>query len=646
MVSFFLGALIAIYPALAVIPLARAADGTVSLSLSRPVALELQAQLAPVRATDLLESLGIQDIATMNLAIPVPMRDGVELAATVIVPRNQSVSPSPVILIRSPYKLADELGEPLAAKLVPELVRNGYVIVIVNDRGSQWSQGHYHWLQGANRDGYDILQWIVKQPWSDGKVGAFGCSSSAESQPGMATLNHPALKAIVEMAGATALGNVSGYHDQGAFYTGGIPNLAWAWWYRSFGHVNHPQLPRGLSPIERARVAGSYSPEPSYGMSDLASLANQLPSKDILRAVGTPESEWDRLIRLSPNSPEWAAFDFIREGDGTSVPGLHIDSWYDIMEAYPTIKLFQALSLKSPNQHLVMGATAHCMMGTETEHTTVGDREVGDARFDYVPLIQGWFDEWLKGLQPRVQVPAVQYYVLNSNHWESAPTWPPPGGKLIKLFLESNGDANSQSGGGKLVEHTLSKSAASDRFIYDPVYPVSSLGGGCCSDAVSREQSSIESRQDVLVYTTPVYSKTVRIVGDVDVELSVSTSVRDTDLMAKLVDVYTDGHAYNLTDTALRLRYRDGTTHPTLMTPGHIYQIHLHGMITATDMLPGHRLRMEITGSSFPSYERNLNTGGTNFDERTRLTATTQIFHDATHRSFVEYSALPIPKSQ
>ena len=617
-----------------------AADsGDVTLTLPRASALALREKLADAAAMTPLEVLGLEDAALFEPVVPVPMRDGVKLSANILLPKDGARQKLPVILIRSPYTPRSEVSEPLASKLLPHLVRNGYAVVIVNDRGTQWSEGSYQWLKGANRDGSDILDWITQQTWSNGKVGTFGCSSSGESQPPLATLNHPAHKAAVEMAGATAAGSIPGYHDQGIFYHGGVPDLAWTWWYHRYGLKERPLLPGGAGQDTREHIAASFSPEPDYGEGDFLSLVSHLPTGDILRASGAPMTEWDRLITLTPASPQWKEMDFVRDGDKTRVPSLHIDSWYDEIEAYPTVKLFQYLSSNSPNQHLIMGPTAHCEMGTETPETSVGDRTVGDGRFDYVTLVTRWFDRWLKDDTSVPEPPAVQYYVLNSGEWKTAGAWPPPGGRPVRLYLASGGHANSASGDGKLSAKE-SGSGASDELIDDPMHPVPSLGGSCCSDQVARDQSGIEARQDVLVYSSDVFTETTRIVGDVTVTLSVSSSAPDTDIMVKLIDVDAQGHPYNLSDTALRLRYRDGAVADPPLQSGKTYPIKLTGMVTASDFLPGHRLRIEVASTNFPNYERNLNSGGRNAEESAPHIARTRILHDARNPSYVEFSTL------
>lgn len=626
-VGWLLGALIVMGPS-------SRAGPDVAITLSPATATEVRSKLANAPRPAPLEVLGIVDAAEYRSVIPVPMRDGVRLSANLILPRG-TPGPWPVILIRSPYDPADEVSEPLAALLLPRLVRHGYAIVIVNDRGTQWSEGSYHWLRGANRDGYDTVEWVSHQPWSSGRVGTFGCSSSAESQPPLATLNHPAHRAMVEMGGGTAAGDLPGYRDQGIFYHGGVPDLAWTWWYHRFGHLAHPQLPPGLDVAQRQRLALAYSPEVIYGDADFEALAGHLPSADILRAINSPDAEWNRLIRLTPGSSEWREYDFLRTGAATRVPGLHIDSWYDSIEAYPTVRMFAELAQHSPNQHLIMGPTAHCRMGTETEHTSVGDREVGDGRFDYVSLIERWYDHWLKDV-PTPEPPPIQYYVLSSNQWLSANEWPPRPAQPQRLYLQSAGHANSASGDGELAAARPTEKESFDEYVSDPLHPVPSRGGSCCSEAVAREQSPVEARADVLVYTTPALGQPLRIVGEITAHLYVSSSAPDSDLMLKLVDVYPDGSAYNFADTALRLRYRSGAAAPSPLNPRTTYLVDVTGVATAAELPTGHRLRIEVASSNFPNYERNLQTGGRNFDETRGQVAHNRIWHDAAHLSYLE----------
>jgi putative CocE/NonD family hydrolase len=602
------------------------------------------AEQLPGPDQDPLKYLEARDIVVAKDAVPVPMRDGVRLSAYVILPKvARPDTKFPTILIKTPYVASIEFWVPLNRIVLSRMIREGYAIVVANDRGTQWSEGEYHLQKGAKQDGYDTLSWIAQQTWSNGNVGTFGCSSSAESQWALATMNHPAHKAAVIMAGPAGVGVIPGFHDQGIFYTGGVPSLNWAWWYLKFGHQFHPHLPNSIPLEERTRLAAAYSSQSRQPIDeDLSLLANHLPSEDILRAANAPTTEFDRLIALSPADSAWMDYDFLRTGDRTRVPSLHIDSWYDTLEVYGTTKAFEYLSGNSPNQHLVIGPTAHCRMGTERQSTMVGDRDVGDARFDYASLIVRWFDHWLRNEGNGAETtPPVQYYSLNSNKWRSAAAWPPRDAKPLKFFLRGRGHANSLFGDGRLDTAPAEVSEGNDQYIYDPSVPVPSQGGGCCTSRVVQDQSNIEARNDVLVYTSSALKKEVEIAGYIRARLFVASSAPDTDLMFKLVDVYPDGRAFNVLDTAQRLRYRDSFEAPRLMEKGRIYQVTLGEMAVASRFPVGHRIRIEVTGSNFPNYERNMNTGGRNFDELTPVTAVTRLFHDSQHASFVEFPMLP-----
>lgn len=593
------------------------------------------AAAAPAAASGLLDVLGVRDSATLQEAVPVEMRDGTLLSANVIVPAGAAADAKvPAILIQTPYLATNETQIGVERTVLGELIRKGYAVAIVNVRGTHWSEGEYHWFKGARNDGLDTLDWVTRQAWSNGNVGTIGCSSSGEVTIPLATSNPPALKAVVAMAAATAIGVIPGFADQGAFYTGGVPNFNWAWWYHGNGYHHHPRLPRGISQAERVALTRAFDSEARYSGEDL-SWAGHLPSSEILDAIGSPETEFNRLIRLKPNSPEWREYDFLGEGQATTVPILHVDSWYDTLEAFGTVRMYQQLAERSPNQYLLMGGSAHCRQGTETEQTMVGERPIGDARFDWAGTIVKWFDHWLKDdAKGNLDMPNVQYYTVESDRWSSAAAWPVPSTPR-RIYLSSGGNANSLSGDGRLVDRAPGKEPA-DTLLDDPLNPVPTLGGGCCTEVVSRDQSSIEQRPDVLVYTTAPFDQPVEIAGELSVTLYVSSSAVDGDVMVKLVDVYPDGKAYNLTDTAQRLRYRDGISRESLMEPGKIYEVTLGQMVFATRFAPGHRLRLEIAGTNFPEYERNLHTGGRNWDETQPQTARLTVHHDRAHASFLQ----------
>ncbi len=502
------------------------------------------------QSADILERMGLASKATLEREIMVPMRDGVRLSTALIRPINVT-GPLPIILIRTPYEKDGELLDTALALLVS----HGYALVIQNERGTEWSEGKYQFLVGARNDGYDTINWIVQQPWSNGKVGTFGCSSSAEHQLGLASMNHPAHKAMVAMGPGSGIGDVPGVNTQGGFYKGGVPNLEWEGWYRYFGHINRPKLPADISQEERVRLADMYSPflaltpEMKKKLKERAAQsAMELPSQDILRRVGVPETDFNTMITLSPADPLWRAYDFIHDGDHPRVPALYIDAWHDFT-SFGTVKLFEYVG-DTPNQFLIIAPTEHCAMKEATERTTVGARDVGDARYDYDGLIRKWFDHWLKDERNDVlDRPKVQAYLMGTNTWKTYPSWPVPGEKKTSLFLHSDGHANSRLGTGGLSEGKPEREPT-DAFVSDPSYPVPYQGGSDDSPVV-QDQGSVELRNDILVYSTDVLKQGIAVTGEIKGVLYVSSTAPDADLALKLVDVYPDGRAFNLYDTML-----------------------------------------------------------------------------------------------
>ena len=586
------------------------------------------------QSADILERMGLASKATLEREIMVSMRDGVRLSTAVIRPADVT-GPLPIILIRTPYNKDGELED----KILTTLVLNGYAIVVQNERGTEWSEGKYYLLPGARNDGYDTVSWIVQQPWSNGRVGTIGCSSSAEHQLGLSAMNHPAHRAMVAMGPGSAIGDLPGVHTQGGFYKGGVPNLEWEGWYRWFGGTNRPKLPTDISQEERVRLADWYSPflaltpETKKKVKERAVQSSQeLPSKDILRRVNVPETDFDWMITASPADPRWRKIGFIRDGDHPHVPALFVDAWYDFT-SFGTTKLFEYLK-DTPNQYLIMAPTGHCAMKEATEHTMVGTRDVGDARYDYDGLILKWFDHWLKEEQNGVlDRPRVQAYLMGANSWKTYPSWPVPAAKTASFFLHSDGHAHTRLGTGRLSEVEPTREPA-DAFVSDPSYPVP-YGGGADDDPVTQDQGGVEMRSDVLVFSSDVLKRAVEVTGEVKGVLYVSSTSPDADLALKLVDVFPDGRAFNLYDTMLRLRYREGFDKPKLMKPGEVYRAELTGLVTSNLFQPGHRIRIEIAASN-SHFERNLQTGEKNYDETRPVVATIQIHHTAEHPSRIE----------
>jgi putative CocE/NonD family hydrolase len=293
-------------------------------------------------------------------------------------------------------------------------------------------------------------------------------------------------------------------------------------------------------------------------------------------------------------------------------------------------------------QYAVIAPTLHCGYKRATENTIVGERSMGDARLDYDALTYAWFDHFLKGEDNHVleSMPRVRYYTMGINKWQSSDTWPPKDARPMTFFLSSGGRANTLEGDGMLVKAAPSEDKP-DRFTYDPTNPVPSYGGNvCCTgNAVTGgafDQRKMETRPDILVYTSEPLSDGVEVSGPIDVTLYVSSDAKDTDVTVKLIDVYPDGPAYNLDETIQRLRYRDGYDRPLVwMEPGKVAKVTLQPMTTSNYFEAGHRIRIEVSSSNFPRFDRNLNTGGRNYDEVQGVAAHNVVHHSVQYPSQV-----------
>jgi putative CocE/NonD family hydrolase len=326
-------------------------------------------------------------------------------------------------------------------------------------------------------------------------------------------------------------------------------------------------------------------------------------------------------------------------------------SWYDVSIS-PNLAIFNHVRENGvdaetrDNQFAMVAPVTHCAYTRARENTVVGERSVGDARWDYDELIYDWFDYWLKGERNTITdtLPKIRYYTMGSNEWQSAPGWPPPEAEMVTYFLHSGQGANTLNGDGRLVTGGPGRADDSDSFTYDPMDPVVSYGGNVCCiggaiEAGSFDQQEIEaSREDILVYTTEPFENGLEVTGTVEITLYLSTDVKDTDLTVKLLDVYPDGRAYNLDETIQRVRYRDGYLKPVFMQEGEVYEVEVSPMSTSNFFAPGHSLRIEVSSSNFPRFTRNLNTGGNNYDETEGVVA-----HNVIHHSRMYPSQIRIP---
>lgn len=587
----------------------------------------------------------------------ITMRDGVRLDSHIFFPKA-GCSPYASILIRSPYALKTLLDGYAQDKLILCFLEQGYVLVLQQERGRYGSEGYSRYLGHADSDGYDTIEWLCHQPWSNGKVGTLGCSSMGSNQLCLAKTNHPAHCASIAGSPGTGIGKVGPYQEHG-FFRGGALHLWSALWFKESIHYGRrgagmrPQFPRQLQQSERVKLSTLYNLEPteSSKIQNYQDYFNHLPICDINQAAGGMLTDWDDLCRLTPNDPEWRKIPYLNEGDEVTLPILWLLSWYDICVA-PALAFFVHLSRKNPYQFVLISPLTHCCFGQELKQTRVGQRLLGDARYDYENRLVQWFDYWLKGQKnSALEQASVQYYQMGENRWISTDQFPRPKTDPLELQLISGGNANTRHGDGGLkfpnvpIKQEASMQAPYDEFIFDPLNPVPTMGGGaCCLGDISPgafDQSGLEARSDVLVYTSHRLKEAITVAGFIEVELFMASDAKDTDITVKLVDVYPDGRAYNLDDSIFRVRYRNGYDQPVLMDSGRVYKIQFPPMVTANTFKVGHRVRLDISSSNFPRYDRNLNTGGNNYDEIIPQLATNRIYHS---ESYCSRLILPVTK--
>lgn len=592
----------------------------------------------------------LASIAESDVALLVPMRDGVGLSTNIWRPKGAK-GPLPTILWKTPYN--EHVLRGSTARFAAEAVRNGYAFIVQNERGRYFSQGKYEILGYPQTDGYDTLSWIAKQPWSSGKVGTLGCSSSAEWQLALAAMNHPAHAAMVPMAAGAGIGKVGPFWEQGNFYTGGVPRTLFAIWMYGVDNPLRAQLPQDLSGPMRARIAQYNDLDARKPDVEWKKQIWHLPYASLLSSLGEPPATFEAMIARGPGDAEWKKGGLYDDSMGWGVPALWFNSWYDVsigpnMALYNHARSVNSDKEASANQYVVVGPNPHCQFARLGKDYKVGDREMGDASFPVNQQIFGFFDRWLKN-QPKAfaaDTAHVRYFTMGANRWQSDAQWPPKAAQPVRMYLRSGGSANSMYGDGVLSFEAPRADEPNDRYRYDPANPVQTIGGGdCCNGGVvipgAFDQRQIESRHDVLVYTSAPLEAPMEVTGFVDAVLKVSSSAKDTDFAVKLVDVAPDGTAWIIGDTILRARYRDSYLKPELMQPGTVYTLKPTPITTSIQFGKGHRIRVEITSSNFPKFARNLNTGGPNETESEAVVADNAIHHSADNPSYIE---LPVVK--
>ncbi|HQU92486.1 MAG TPA: CocE/NonD family hydrolase [Pyrinomonadaceae bacterium] len=618
------------------------------------------AQDAETRAKRNAIEAELQSIAVVERKVMVTMRDGKRMQADVYRPKGDSKYP--IIFSRTPYNFNwwdVRLGAPRDMTTVLDAIKRGYAYVIMNERGRFFSEGNYDILGPPTTDGDDALAWMSSQAWSNKKVGTIGCSSTAEWQMAVAARGNPAFTTMIAQGFGAGVGRVGPYYEQGNWYRGGAVQMLFIAWLYGQQNQIRPMFAPGTTQEELIRASKSFDLSQQAPQVDWSEALRHLPVKDIFTAVDGPRGIFadempvptgGAMIKRTPNDPAWYKGGLWHDNMKINIPGFYFMSWYDVSTG-PNLAMYNQIRKTADKdvadkQYAVIAPTLHCSYTRATENTVVGERSMGDARLDYNKMTYDWFDHFLKGEQNDIlKRPKVQYFTMGSNKWQSSEQWPPVGAEPMKFYLSSGGKANSGSGDGKLIA-AAPASDAPDRFKYDPMDPVPSYGGNvCCTGNAVRggsfDQSKMEERQDILVYSTDPLTEGVELSGPIDVTLYVSSDAKDTDFTVKLIDVDETGKAWNLDETIQRMRYRDGYDKPMVwMESGKVYRVKFSPMNTSNYFAAGHRIRIEISSSNFPRFDRNMNTGGDNFSETKGVIANNAVHHSKQYPSEIVISVV------
>ena len=580
--------------------------------------------------------------------VPMKTRDGVTLYADVV--RPDSAERFPVLLSRTPYGKTGATDPNGPNSLYAQY---GYVSVTQDCRGRFASEGEYDTIFQEAADGYDAVEWAARLPWSNGRVGTTGQSYLGLTQY-LIACNNPMPPSLQCMAPVSASAD---YHASWIYHTGGVSKWGWMVPYAIFKGLNtlkrqgrRDLMDKMKEYVEGAKLEGVRVTR--WGLNAFTPLTDEwyrhLPIKDWGELLKETAPYMADHIAHADDGEYWYRANVNRFAESVTVPMLHVTSWYDTFAeggpaAYQSIKTKSQFEVARTGQRLIIGPWGHLLPYTVPTSRGAGDIDFGpNALIDLNQTLLRWFDYWLKDVANGIMdEPPVSVFTLGENRWQHVSDWPPPNMRQVRYFLHSGGEANSLNGNGALSTVPPGHEQA-DSYVYDPDNPVPSLGGNNLTvDMGVQDQRSVEERSDVLVYTSEPLSQALEITGPVTVTLWASSSAVDTDFTAKLVDVHPDGYAQNLLNGIIRARYRNSPSTPELMEAGKPYPFTIDLWATSNVFLPGHRIRLEISSSHFPEFDRNLNTGEP-FGEGTKGVAAQQtVFHQADKASYVLLPVMP-----
>ena len=564
------------------------------------------------------------------------MRDGTTLYADVY--RPDGPGPFPTILQRTPYDktagLAAQMLDPMKA------AKAGFALIIQDTRGRFTSGGEFNCFIDDINDGYDTVEWAAAQPWSSGRVGMIGASYVGATQWLCAITRPPHLVAIAPNVTA------SNYHD-GWTYQGGAFELGFnaSWTLLQLTLANF-KTHSGVRSIPQARQA-----ELVKSVDGMTDAFLHLPLKDMPQLSGGLADYYFDWLAHPSFDDYWKKLCIEDQHSNVSTPALNIGGWYDIflggtIRNYLGMRENAATEEARNGQKLIIGPWQHSSRGTSMAGSHYFGVAADSMALGLDEIHLRWFNQWLKGEDTgMLDEPPVRIFVMGDDVWRDENEWPLARAQTTSYYLHSAGNANTLHGDGALSPEAPSDESP-DVFLYNPANPVPTRGGQLCcnpyfASSGAFDQNEIEARSDVLVYSTPTLERDVEVTGPITVTLWAATSATDTDFTAKLVDVCEDGCARNLTDGIIRARYRESMSEPSLVEPGRAYCYTIDLWATSNVFKAGHKIRLEVSSSNFPRFDRNTNTGGVIAADTELKPAVQTILHDAAHPSHVSLPIVP-----
>lgn len=532
--------------------------------------------------------------------VRIPLRDGITLAADLVLPDDL---PAPAVLMRTPYGRAGEQQ----TRRTDAFAAAGYCACWVDVRGRGDSEGRFDPYRNDGLDGVDVIAWVAAQPWCDGKVATYGGSYSGRIQWLTALHNPPALEAMVVLVTPS---------DPFVENPTGLPGPMHIHWFR-------------MTDGRAMQYTGAV---------DWMEVYRHRPLLELDEAAGFGSDLWREQCRHQTLDGWWEPVRYQHRIAEVRVPVLHISGWYDDEEIGTPANFARLSAAGRPGQRLLMGPWGHQV----NSGTTLGEIDFGrDAVIDLDAAMTGFLDEMVRGRPPREPPAPARIFLMGANRWIDLGGWPPPAGSERVLHLVSDGRANSRHGDGRLTDRAASAESPADAWVHDPDRPVPFITDASSAQIGGPDDySGVESRGDVLVYTSAPLREPLDVVGPVRLVAFVSTSAGDTDVTAKLIDLHPNGFAQRLCDGLVRLRYRGGHDQVQAVRPDTVYGVEIAMWDTAQRFLPGHCVRIEVASSAHPKFAINLGTGGDETDATTAVVAHNRLYHDAARPSRLLLSVL------